>query len=172
MRHEPPGYECPFCRLVAGGDGRWNVQDDVVWRDDRTTAFIAPKWWPGNEGHVIVVPNEHAENLYAISEASLAAVYATVQRVAIAIRTAYGCDGTSTRQHNEPAGYQDVWHLHVHVFPRYEGDGLYTRHGESRWVEADERAPFAQRLRRHVELGCRAKPGTELPVFRSARQET
>jgi histidine triad (HIT) family protein len=132
---------------VSGQDGRWNAQSDVVWRDDLTTAVVAPKWWPGNEGHVIVVPNAHVENLYEIDDALLAAVYATVRRVARVIRDEYGCGGTSTRQHNEPAGYQDVWHLHVHVFPRYEGDGLYARHAESRWVEAHERASYAERLR-------------------------
>lgn len=147
MNHEPAGYDCPFCRLVRGEEGRWNLQDDVVWRDERTTAFVAPKWWPGNEGHAIVIPNAHVENLYAIDDELLGAVYATVRRTAIALRDAYLCSGTSTRQHNEPAGYQDVWHLHVHVFPRYDGDGLYTRHGESRWATAAERAPYAERLR-------------------------
>ena len=147
MTHEPAGYACPFCRLVRGEEGRWNLQDDVVCRDDRTTAFVAPKWWPGVEGHAIVVPNAHVENLYAIDDTLLGAVYSTVRRVAVAIRESYGCGGTSTRQHNEPAGYQDVWHLHVHVFPRYDGDGLYLRHGESRWAAAAERAPYAARLR-------------------------
>jgi histidine triad (HIT) family protein len=153
VTHEPDGYSCPFCRLVAGGEGRWNLQDDVVWRDDRTTALVAPRWWPRCEGHAIVIPNEHVENLYEIDDALLGDVYATVRRVAIAIRKAYACAGTSTRQHNEPAGYQDVWHLHVHVFPRFEDDGLYTRHAESRWVEADERRPYAERLRAALSAG-------------------
>ena len=150
MRHEPPGYACPFCALVGGGESRWSLQSDVIWRDEHTTAFVAPKWWPGNEAHVIVVPNEHVENLYAIDDTLLGHVYATARRVAIALRTEYDCEGTSTRQHNEPAGYQDIWHFHVHVFPRYGGDGLYRRHGESRWAEADERAPYAERLRRRL----------------------
>ena len=151
--HEPAGYACPFCRLVRGEDGRWNAQSDVVWRDERTTAFVAPKWWPGNDGHVIVIPNDHVENLYEIDDALLGAVYGTVRRIALALRRTDGCAGTSTRQHNEPAGYQDVWHFHVHVFPRSEGDGLYARHGESRWVEVAERAPHAERLRALLEAG-------------------
>jgi diadenosine tetraphosphate (Ap4A) HIT family hydrolase len=44
------------------------------------------------------------------------------------MKDAYRCDGVSTRQHNEPAGDQDVWHLHVHVLPRHQGDQLYLRH--------------------------------------------
>ncbi len=121
--------------------------DDVVWRDEQTTAFVSPKWWPENAGHVIVVPNRHVENLYAIDDELLGAVYATAKRIAVAMKAAYDCEGTSTRQHNEPGGNQDVWHLHVHVFPRADGDGLYARDLEARWVDAAERAPYAARLR-------------------------
>jgi histidine triad (HIT) family protein len=61
------------------------------------------------------------------------------------MKAAYGCDGTSTRQHNEPAGHQEVWHYHLHVFPRFMGDGLYA----SRKARVDEarRAECAARLR-------------------------
>ena len=145
--HAPPGYDCPFCRLLRGVETEHNRLDDIVWQDERTTAFIAPRWWPANHGHAVVIPNEHIENLYAIDEALLGDVYATVKRIAIALKEAYGCDGTSTRQHNEPAGDQEVWHLHVHVFPRYEGDRLYQRHEERRWATPAERAPYAAKLR-------------------------
>ena len=91
--HAPPGYECPFCRLLRGVETEHNRLDDIVWRDERTTAFISPRWWPNNHGHVLVIPNEHVENLYAIDDELLGAVYATVKRVAIALKTAYGCDG-------------------------------------------------------------------------------
>ena len=144
--HEPPGYDCPFCRLLRGVETEHNRLDDIVWRDERTTAFIAPRWWPENHGHAIVIPNEHVENLYGIDAGLLGDVYATAKRVAIALKEAYACPGTSTRQHNEPAGYQDVWHLHVHVFPRYDGDRLYQRHEEKRWASPEERAPYAAKL--------------------------
>jgi histidine triad (HIT) family protein len=145
--HEPLRYDCPFCRLAHGVETERNRLDDIVWRDGLTMAFVAPKWWPRNRGHVIVVPLEHVENIYAIDDALLGAVFATARRVAIALKEAYGCDGTSTRQHNEPAGNQDVWHLHVHVFPRYVGDGLYVRHEEQHWTTPEERAPYVVKLR-------------------------
>jgi histidine triad (HIT) family protein len=145
--HAPPGYDCPFCRLVRGVETELNRLDDVVWRDEQTMAFIAPRWWPANHGHVLAIPKLHVENLYEIDDELLAAVYSTARRVAIALKSAYGCDGTSTRQHNEPGGTQDVWHLHVHVFPRYFGDRLYERHEEDRWTTPDERAPYAAKLR-------------------------
>jgi histidine triad (HIT) family protein len=56
------------------------------------------------------------------------------------------------RQHNEPAGNQDVWHLHVHVFPRDADDRLYVRHRESAYVDAAARAPYADRLADEIGL--------------------
>ncbi|WP_205328022.1 HIT family protein [Glycomyces sp. YM15] len=75
------------------------------------------------------------------------AVGELVREVAVAIRATYGCDGVSTRQYNEPAGNQDVWHLHVHVFPRYEGDRLYASKALPGWADAMERQVYAERLR-------------------------
>jgi histidine triad (HIT) family protein len=57
------------------------------------------------------------------------------KRIALALRTTYGCNGTSFRQRNEPAGGQEVWHYHLHVFARYLGDDLYGRHQERRWTD-------------------------------------
>jgi histidine triad (HIT) family protein len=145
-RHAPDGYVCPFCALLAGDDTDYNVQTDIVLRDERTAAFVSPKWWSGNEGHVLVIPTAHHENLYEIPDAALATVHCTVAVIARAIRESYGCDGTSIRQHNEPGAGQDVWHFHVHVFPRYAGDDLYSRDADTRWATADERAPYAERL--------------------------
>ncbi len=145
--HEPSGYACPFCRLLDGVETERNRVDDVVWRDERTTAFVSPKWWPANPGAAIVIPNAHVENLYEIADDLLGAVYATTKRVALAMKTAYACEGTSTRQHNEPGGQQDVWHFHVHVFPRWDGDELYARQAQSRWVAPEERAGYSAQLR-------------------------
>jgi histidine triad (HIT) family protein len=145
--HEPRGYDCPFCRLLRGGETEHNTHADIVWRDDHTCAFVSPKWWAGNEGHAVVIPAQHVENLYEIDAGLLGMVYATVQRIAIAMRDAYGCPGTSTRQHNEPASGQDVWHFHVHVFPRWTGDQLYARDDEVGWATAAQRAPYAEKLR-------------------------
>src|SRR5262249_27412295 len=64
FNHEPDDYVCPFCRLVAGGEDECRTQRDVVRRDELAMAFISPRWWPNNHGHVLVVPNAHYENLY------------------------------------------------------------------------------------------------------------
>jgi len=121
--HQPPGYTCPFCAVVAGRDTSWNAQSDVVFRDAATTAFIAPKWWVAAPAHVLVVPNEHFENVYVIPESLLGSVYATSRRIACALKASYECDGTSMRQHNEPGGGQDVWHSTSMCFPAVRETG-------------------------------------------------
>jgi histidine triad (HIT) family protein len=145
--HEPPGYVCPFCALVAGGETEWNKQADVVFRDDATTAFVSPKWWDAAPGHLLVIPNEHYENVHAIPDAALAAVYRTAKALAAALTSAGGSNGTSMRQHNEPGGGQDVWHFHVHVFPRRADDRLYERNSETHVPTVEQRRILAARLR-------------------------
>jgi histidine triad (HIT) family protein len=148
FNHEPAGYACPFCRLLAGED-EVRSRDDIVRRSGLATAFVSPRWWPNNHGHVLVVPDAHHENLYDLPPPSGHAVHDLVREVAIAMRTVYGCQGTSVRQHNEPAGRQEVWHYHVHVFPRYAGDDLYGSQPRPGFVSAEERRPYADRLRAH-----------------------
>jgi histidine triad (HIT) family protein len=138
--HAPPDYECPFCAIVRGAQS-----DDVVLRTRTTTAFVSKRWWLNNAGHVIVVPNEHVENMYELPRDLAGDIHESARAVALALKEAYACDGVSTRQHNEPAGGQDVWHYHLHVFPRFAGDDLY-RSGY-RETTPDERRPYADRLR-------------------------
>lgn len=147
FNHQPDDYICPFCELVAGNESTHNKLQDIVFQNEFATATIAPKWWVNNHGHVLVVPNKHYENIYDIPDDVLSEVYKLVKKVAIALRSTYGCEGTSTRQHNEPEGDQDVWHFHVHVYPRYKDDDLYKNHDKKMFVDAEQRAPFAMKLR-------------------------
>ena len=119
--HAPPGYECFVCNLVAGDAGE-NV---AVTENDGALAIVSRRVWANGPGHVLVVPKVHYENLYDLEDDAALDIHRLTRRIAIALKQALSCDGTSTRQHNEPAGNQDLWHLHVHVFPRFDGDDLY-----------------------------------------------
>lgn len=147
--HAPPGYDCPFCRLAHGEEEAINSPRFTVCEDDGALAFIAPKWWINSAGHILVISKERHENSYAIPDRVLAHVSIVSKRIAIAMRQAYPCEGTSTRQHNEPSGNQDVWHFHIHIFPRYTGDALYLNQMNTRWATAAERIAYADRLRAH-----------------------
>jgi HIT domain len=89
------------------------------------------------------------------AQTSLSAVYETAKLMAGVMRSVYACEGTSMRQHNEPGGGQDVWHFHVHVFPRRVDDRLYERNAETRRTSPEERAPFARRLRDALPVEAR-----------------
>jgi histidine triad (HIT) family protein len=149
--HAPEGYICPFCLLVRSveSDHLYTLPSDVVYQDDFVMAFISSHQWPNNRGHVIIIPGEHFENIYDLPLPLATKIHELARAVALAMKAAYGCEGTSTRQHNEPAGYQEVWHYHLHVFPRYTGDNLYGSR-RSR-MPAEERAEYARLLRAELK---------------------
>ncbi len=143
--HAPKGYDCPFCGYASGVYNEYVSASHEVERTPETLSFVSPKWWVNNEGHVIVIPVPHVENLYSLPDGLAAPLLGAVRRAALALKAAYDCPGTSVRQHNEPAGDQDLWHLHVHVFPRYKDDRLYG--SPSRHADADEMHRRAVSLR-------------------------
>lgn len=147
--HAPKDYDCPLCRIVSRQENPVTSYRDVVLRDKLSTAFVAGKWTMTNPGHVIIVPNKHYENLYDIDEEYLHAVSSMSKKVAIALKEVYKCDGVSTKQHNEPDGNQDVWHLHLHVFPRYKDDKFYENHHNTKWNTEKERKLYVEKLRQY-----------------------
>lgn len=150
-RHQPKDYDCPFCRFTTGQENELNKREYIIYEDSTTMAFVAPDWRPNNPGHVIVIPKEHIENIYMISDSLLGEIYKTVKKMAIGLKTVYQCDGTSTLQHNEPDGNQEVWHMHVHVFPRYKNDDLYKRFTERNWVSHKERLVYVEKIREYFK---------------------
>ena len=145
FNHEPGGYRCPFCRNIR--DGTSDLPLEILHRTDEVLVKVNPKWWPNNPGAALVLPVEHHENLYDLPVRLAGPLLRATQGVALAMKSALGCQGISTRQHNEPAGNQDVWHFHLHVFPRFEGDGLYRLDADWSWAEAEAIHEYAERLR-------------------------
>jgi histidine triad (HIT) family protein len=148
--HAPADYRCPLCLLAQGTPDSWNTLDDIVLKDEQVLAFVSPTSWPNNPGHVLVIPIQHFENIYDLPVEMGGVLHAAIRTVALAFKAAYACDGVSTRQHNEPAGNQDVWHYHVHVFPRYAGDSLYLSQNQRRLTTAEVRRPYAAKLRAYL----------------------
>lgn len=144
--HEPKDYKCPLCIVANGGETDHNKRNDVVYEDQTVIGFISPQWWINNPGNVMVIPKQHVENIYDIDNELLADVQIAAKKIAAAMKETYDCDGISLRQHNEPGGGQYVWHFHLHVFPRWDGDELYENHKNKRLVEEDERITYAKKL--------------------------
>jgi histidine triad (HIT) family protein len=109
--------DCLFCRIVAG-----QIPSTRVYEDDLILAFM--DIGQVNPGHVLVAVKRHAENLYELDDAQAAAVQRAAARVARAIRDAFDPQGLSVYQANGRAAGQTVFHYHVHLVPRREGDGM------------------------------------------------
>jgi histidine triad (HIT) family protein len=140
--HEPEGYKCPFCENIATGQGDFPVE--IVHTYDDVVVKMNPRWKPTNPGAVLVIPISHYENIYRLPDELGGPIQRAIRETAIAMKSAFRCEGVSTRQHNEPAGNQDVWHFHVHVFPRYSED---TLEAEADLADHNEMHRLAQKLR-------------------------
>ena len=109
--------DCVFCKIMAK-----QIPASVVHEDEHTLAFM--DLGQVNPGHVLVALKAHAENVYALDEAQAGAVFRSVARVSRAIRAAFAPQGLSVYQANGKAAGQTVFHLHVHLVPRYDDDGM------------------------------------------------
>ena len=109
--------DCVFCKIMAK-----QIPATVVHEDADTLAFM--DIGQVNPGHVLVALKKHAENIFALDEAQAAALFIAAARVARAIRGAFEPQGLSVYQANGAAAGQTVLHLHIHLVPRYEGDGM------------------------------------------------
>ena len=108
---------CIFCKIAAK-----EVPATVVYEDAETVAFM--DIGQVNTGHVLVAAKAHADSIYALDDTSASAVFRACARVARAIRAAFAPPGLSVYQANgKPAG-QTVFHFHIHLVPRHEGDGM------------------------------------------------
>ncbi|MCI0610867.1 MAG: HIT domain-containing protein [Anaerolineae bacterium] len=127
-----------------------SVQSDVVYHDDSVTAFVGSGQWKNNHGNTIIVPNEHFENIYDLPLSYAQDIHRVAKMLALTMKAVYACEGVSTRQHNEPAGSQDVWHYHLHVTPRYIDDNYYATQRER--MSISERAKHAEKIRKHLAI--------------------
>lgn len=132
--------DCIFCKIVAG-----ELPAKIVDEDERTVSFMDIA--PATRGHALVIPREHAVDLLSVDREDLNAVVAASQRLAGRMKDALGADGVNLLNSCGAVAFQTVFHFHVHVIPRYEGDPLRLP-----WVpkegDSDEIAAAGQELAR------------------------
>jgi histidine triad (HIT) family protein len=152
--------DCIFCRILAG-----DVSGSFVFRDDQVAAFMDIQ--PVNPGHVLVIPTQHAAYLADIDAETAAYLMRIAQRVAAAIReSGVRCEGINLFLADGEAAMQEVFHVHLHVFPRFAGDGFGLRFSPDYFTRRPERAELD-----HIAAGIRtAIPATPAgPASRSSR---
>jgi histidine triad (HIT) family protein len=115
--------DCLFCRILAG-----ELPGTFVHRDDECAAFMDIQ--PVNPGHVLVVPVRHATHLADMDADAAARLMAVGHRIAAALRASgVRCDGVNLFLADGEAAGQEIFHVHLHVFPRWRGDGFGLRFG-------------------------------------------
>jgi histidine triad (HIT) family protein len=113
---------CIFCKIVAG-----EIPCFKLYEDELTIAFMDIN--PGNEGHALVVPKEHWEDIYTIPSALAGTTMQTVKKIAEAVNKTLGPYGMNLVQANGKGAAQSVFHFHMHVLPRAKDDELKLNWG-------------------------------------------
>ena len=114
--------DCIFCKIIAGEIPCFNIYED-----GDTLAFMDIN--PASEGHALVIPKEHTRDVHAVSEAAITSTVLTAKKVAAAIEKTLNPDGLNLLQCNGPGAAQSVFHFHMHVLPRQDGDNLKLNWG-------------------------------------------
>ena len=109
--------DCIFCGIVEG-----SIPAERIDSDERTVAFMDIN--PATPGHALVIPRAHSADLLEIEPEDLSAVSTAAQRLARHMKDVLGADGINLINSCGAAAFQTVFHFHVHVVPRYEGDPL------------------------------------------------
>jgi len=133
---------CIFCAIVAGRAPAHRVAED-----EQSLAFL--DLFPVTAGHTLVIPKDHAENVFEMQDGPMRATAALARRVARAIRAELSPDGLAVYQANGAAAGQTVWHYHQHLIPRRMGEAM-SFHGRGMGDEARLRA-IATQLAARVE---------------------
>lgn len=131
---------CVFCEIIAGT----RQQEGLVHRDDQVIAFLSIG--PRNPGHVLIVPVAHAEGFLEVPADTMHAMTDTAKKIAEAIkRTDLKMDGFVLQLNTGKAAGQSVFHAHLHIIPRYEGEPP-AKVPEDR-IGMDVLAPVAAKIR-------------------------
>ena len=147
--------DCIICKILDGTEPA-----SFVYRDDQCAAFMDIQ--PVNEGHLLVVPKDHAPFMEDLDAESAAHLMRVAHKLTGAVRASgIRCEGINLFLADGEAAGQEVFHVHLHLFPRYEGDGFGLRFGphykKRPRVELDETA-------RQIREALNEKSGAKGPV--------
>lgn len=129
--------DCLFCKIIAK-----EIPSSGVYEDEHVVAFLDIH--PVHPGHVLVVPKRHSESLHDAEPETLHRLIEVTQKIARAVLVATGAVGFNLEQNNGSVAGQVIPHLHLHVIPRFENDGL--KHWPGGSYAEGEAALLAQRI--------------------------
>lgn len=130
--------DCIFCKIIVN-----EIPSNKIYEDDDVLAFLDIR--PTAKGHTLVAPKKHTPNLLETNDAALAMLISKVKMLAPKIMEALGAAGFHFTINTGSAAGQTVFHLHGHIIPRYENDGLRT------WPHQEQEPKTAQELAEHIK---------------------
>ncbi len=107
---------CIFCKLANG-----DIPTNVIYEDDMFTVILDAS--PATRGHALILPKNHAANIYELPDETASKVFVLAKKLATHMTEVLGCDGFNVVQNNGEVAGQTVFHFHMHLIPRYTGDG-------------------------------------------------
>ena len=130
--------DCVFCKIIAK-----ELPADFVYENDKIVAFLDIH--PNNPGHTLVVPKEHHEDLLVTPDGLLGDIMSLTKKIAPAVVEAVNADGFNTIFNTKPAAGQVIFHTHMHIIPRFTGDGL------KHWPEKDMSTEEMQKIKGDIQ---------------------
>lgn len=131
--------DCIFCRLANG-----DIPVEAVYEDDVVKVIFDAS--PASEGHVLILPKEHADNLYDLTDEQAAHIFKMAKKIGCAMRDSLKFDGMNVVQNNGEAAGQTVFHFHMHLIPRYKGDTVNVGWKAGELVE-DKKQELLEKLK-------------------------
>ena len=129
MREE----NCIFCKIAAG-----EIPSATLYEDDDFRVILDVS--PASKGHALILPKEHYRNLYELDDGLASKALVLAKKMIVRLKDVLGCDGYNIVQNNEEAAGQTVFHFHMHMIPRYQGDkgGIGWHMGELKEKDKEE----------------------------------
>jgi histidine triad (HIT) family protein len=129
---------CIFCKIIDG-----KIPCAKIYEDERTLAFLDIS--PVNLGHTLIVPKNHSRNLLEDSDEDLASLIISAKKIGKAIMVSMKAEGFNLESNIEKAAGQAVFHTHMHIIPRFSGDGL------KHWPQGKYEEGQIEAVRRKIE---------------------
>lgn len=130
--------DCIFCKIVDG-----EIPGNIVYEDENVVAFLDAN--PVSKGHTLVVPKEHVDDIHEAEHMEY--MWEPIVEVSNAVKKAFGAEGVNIAQNNGAKAGQEVFHLHFHVTPIYEGNELDITYNRSDLENAEE---VAEEISRNI----------------------
>lgn len=134
--------DCIFCKIARG-----EIPSSTVYENDDFRVILDIS--PATKGHALILPKNHFDNVFQMDADTAAKTFSLATEVARAMKAELNCDGMNILQNNGTVAGQTVFHFHMHLIPRYEGDGVKLAWAPKE-TNADEQTALANAIRKRI----------------------